>query len=66
MIISKCVDSQALDEYEIIDDFSSWIKYQDGSDLSFEQRKEVMGLLEKHPILKILCAAMYEQGYNSF
>lgn len=66
MIISKFVDSQALDEYKIIDDFSSWIKYQDGSDLSFEQRKEVMGLLEKYPVLKILCAAMYEQGYNSF
>ena len=66
MIISKFVDMQALDEYEIIDDFSSWIKDQDSSNLSFEQRKEVMELLEKYPILKILCAAMYDKGYDSF
>ena len=66
MIISKYVDAEAFDEYQIIDEFSSWIKYQDGSNLSFEQRKEVMELLEKYPILKILCAAMYEQGYDSF
>ncbi len=66
MIISKFVDMAALDEYEIIDNFSSWIKMQDGSNLSFEQRKEVMELLEKYPILKILCAAMYDQGYDSF
>lgn len=66
MIISKYIDLEALDEYQIINDFSSWTESQDGSKLSFKQKKEIMELLEKYPILKILCAAMYDQGYDSF
>jgi hypothetical protein len=51
---------------DIMDEFSQYLKQSDGSQLTIEQRKEVVNLLEQNRILRILCSAMYSQGYDSF
>lgn len=66
ILISEYIDTEAMNILEIMDDFSLWLKQMDNSKLTTEQRKEVVDLLENNRILRILCAAMYEVGYESF
>jgi len=66
ILISEYTDTQAMSTLEIMDNFSSWLKQMDGSKLTTEQRKKIVDLLENNRILRILCAAMYEVGYESF
>jgi len=65
-IISDYVDTDAFNINYIMDNFSSYLYISDGSKITLEQRKEIVNLLETYPILRILCTAMYHQGYDSF
>lgn len=66
ILISEYIDTNAMNVLEIMDNFSQYLKLSDGSQLTIEQRKEVVNLLEQNRILRILCSAMYSQGYDSF
>lgn len=66
MIISKYVDVNAMNINEITDNFSEYCDFVDGTKISQETRKEIIEICEKYPIVRILCRAMYSQGYNVF
>ncbi len=66
MIISKYVDSEAMDIEEIIDNFNEYLEMADGSALTPEQSKLIKKLCEKYPVLRIMCRAMHYAGYESF
>ena len=65
-IISEYVDIDAMNIFEITDNFSIYLKEMDGSKLSKENRDLIINLCNQYPILKILCRAMYFAGYESF
>jgi hypothetical protein len=66
MIISNFVDNHAWEVDSIIDDFKMYLETQDGSTLTKEQELEIRKICEEHPIINILCAGMYEIGYDTF
>ena len=66
ILISEYIDTEAMNTLEIMSDFSLWLKQMDNSKLTTEQRKEIVDLLENNRILRILCAAMKNIGYESF
>jgi hypothetical protein len=66
MIISNFVDNHAWEADSIIDDFKMYLETQDGSTLTKEQELEIRKICEEHPIITILCAGMYEIGYDTF
>ena len=65
-IISEYVDTDAMNIFEITDNFSIYLKEMDGSKLSKENRDLIINLCNQYPILRILCRAMYSAGYESF
>lgn len=66
MIISNFVDKHAFEVDQIIDDFKMFLETQDFSVLTKEQELEIRKICEEHPIITILCAGMYEIGYDTF
>jgi hypothetical protein len=66
MIISNFVDNHAWEADSIIDDFKMYLETQDGSTLTKEQELEIRKICEELPIITILCAGMYEIGYDTF
>ena len=66
MIISNFVDKHAWETDQIINDFKLFLETQDCSALTKEQELEIRKICEEHPIITILCAGMYEIGYDTF
>lgn len=61
-IISETVDEEMLDVNHIMTGLSNYLFRTDESRLTLEQTKELTNLLEEHPILRILCSAMEDEG----
>lgn len=51
---------------EIMDHFEQQLKIDDGLELTPQQKVEVISLLCKHPILRVLCGYLESYGYDSF
>jgi hypothetical protein len=66
MIISNFVDEHAWEADDILHYFKIFLETQDFSVLTKEQELEIRKICEEHPIITILCAGMYEIGYDSF
>ena len=66
MTISNFIDEHAFEVDQIINDFKLFLETQDGSVLTEEQELEIRKICEEHPIITILCAGMYEIGYDTF
>lgn len=66
MIISNFVDKHAWEVDDILHYFKIFLETQDFSVLTKEQELEIRKICEEHPIINILCAGMYEIGYDTF
>lgn len=51
---------------EIMNHFEKQLKIDDGLELTPQQKVEVIHLLCKHPILKVMCGCLENYGYDSF
>lgn len=51
---------------DIMDHFEEQLKFDDGLELTPQQRCEVIWLLCKHPILRVLCGCLESYGYDNF
>lgn len=51
---------------EIMDDFEEQLKIDDGVELTPQQKVEIIRLLCKHPILRVMCGCLESYGYDNF
>lgn len=51
---------------EIMDDFEEQLKIDDGVELTPKQKVEIIRLLCKHPILRVMCGCLESYGYDNF
>ena len=51
---------------EIMNHFEEQLKIDDGLELTSQQKAEIIYLLLKHPILKVMCSCLESYGYDGF
>lgn len=59
-------DSPMMSTEEIMNHFEEQLKIDEGVELTPEQKAELIPLLCKHPILRVLCSCLESYGYDSF
>lgn len=59
-------DSPMMSIEAIMNHFEEQLKRDEGSELTPQQKVEVIRLLCKHPILKVMCSCLESYGYDSF
>ena len=51
---------------DILDHFEKQLRIETGEEITLEQKAEIILLLCKHPILKIMCNCLESYGYDSY